>query len=356
MRKLYTMVNDTLNSINFDEIWSGFHRIDFALYNKEKVYLNKHMIPWDNRFLANTVIDYEGNNLAIWNVENVKEIHYKELAANMVHEMFHAYQFSKNETRFPDDIKALSYPNDLGNYELKHNENNLLIEGLNSTGRNKKLELLKQIIASRKIRVEKFGELIRYEFMIETIEGSAEYCAIKALESISEDLYRKRIEDYKRILQLDKRILFDIRRCCYYTGALFLLFLDELGIKFSKEIENEEITIFEEIEKAIDTNDVIISKTNYSIIKLNFEKEQLKKEKSFNNFFQSNLVTNEGNFHICGYDPMNMIKLDNRILCSNFIILKDIKMKNNVFIKGPTVVEFEEGLESVRRYYIVDRL
>ncbi|MEG2290656.1 MAG: hypothetical protein RR891_08085 [Clostridium sp.] len=352
MRELYEKVKDILINVDFNELWSGFTRTDFALYNKNSVYLDKGIIPYDNRFLGNTSINYEGENLAIWFLDSVEDVNLEELSANIVHEMFHSYQKSQNETRFPDDIKALSYPNTLENYQLKYNENILLVEALNSIDRNKKIDLLKQIIAARKLRLEKFGELIKYEFVIETLEGCAEYCGTNALKVISSDLYRKHIEDYKKKIVSDKKMLFDIRRCSYFTGTLFLMLLDEIGIEFSKEISNQKLTIFEQVSEFIDIRDISINQPNYDVIKVYFEEEQLRKQMLIDDFYSKNPIVHEGEFTICGYDPMNMFKVDDKIFCSHFIMLKDVKTQETSFIPGPTMLIIEKDSEIIKRYYI----
>ena len=124
----------------------------------------------------------------------------RELASNIIHEMFHSYQLSNGEKRFPNDLKGLDYPIDLKNFEIKYRENMLLIQALDSNNRDLKNNLLKEIISLRMSRLQRYGDIIKYEFAVETVEGSAEYCGTKALKFISEELYEKRIEEYKNIL------------------------------------------------------------------------------------------------------------------------------------------------------------
>ena len=353
MRKLYEKVNNTLNTIDYNVLWKGFTKTDFALYNKNNVFLKDSVIPYDNRFLGNTTINYEGKNLAIWFIENIEDVEYKEISANIVHEMFHSFQISQNESRFPDDIKSLSYPSDLENYQLKYNENIMLINALNSKEKNKQIDILSQIIASRKLRLKKYGSLIKYEFIIETIEGSAEYCGTKALKLMSNNLYENRVERYKEILVSDKKMLFDIRRCCYFTGTLILLLLDEIGIDFPKEINGQELTIFEQISLLIKSNNTI-NQTKSEKINKYFEEETLRKEKLIDDFYSKNPLIYEGEFSICGYDPMNMFKVDNKIFCSNFILLNNIITKENIFISGPVIVILENDCDIIRRYYAIN--
>jgi len=48
-------------------------------------------------------------------------------------------------------------------------------------------------------------------------------------------------------------------------------------------------------------------------------------------------------FVICGYDPMNMIKMNDKILCSHFIMLKSKDDDNTVFFQGPVMLNLEKG-------------
>lgn len=353
VRKLYDMVNNTLDNIDFNKIWYGFNKTKFALYNKKEVYLEKDIISYDDRFVGNTTIEYNGENLAIWFVEDIGEIDYQELSANIVHEMFHSYQLLKNESRFPDDIKGLSYPNILENYQFKYNENIMLVEALESKERNEKLELLLKIITSRKSRLTNFGELIRYEFLVETIEGSAEYCAIKALKSIPNYLYKSRIEKYKEILVSEQKIFFDIRKSCYFTGSLLLILLDEVGIEFCKDISNQKLTIFEQILEIVDTNNIIITCPTRKMINIGFKEELLRKQKLIYDFKNNNPIIYKGDFSICGYDPMNMFKVKNEVFCSHFIILYNMKTKEKIFIPGPTIVVFKDNSQIIEGYYVI---
>jgi len=81
--QLYKLVEFELNKVNFNDLWKGFSKYEFALYNKRKVFLKNGEIPYDNRFLGNTSIDYDGRNLAIWYVEDLDKEDSRELASNI---------------------------------------------------------------------------------------------------------------------------------------------------------------------------------------------------------------------------------------------------------------------------------
>lgn len=148
-----------------------------------------------------------------------------------------------------------------------------------------------------------------------------------------------------------KKILFDIRKSCYFTGTLFLLFLDEIGVDFSRKIENEQLTIFEQVSSSIDTSDVNVKCFDNPEIEKQFKEEKLRKENTINKFLKDKLSLVKGKFNICGYDPMNMFKIDNRIFCSHFIILRNSETEEKIFINGPVLMEIDEETDYVKEYY-----
>ena len=110
MRELFIELDQIIDKVDFGKIWNGFARYDFALYDEESVYLKSAVIPRVNRFLGNTAIEYDGAFIAIWSIEDTSTEDAEVLAADIVHEMFHAYQKEKGESRFPNDLKMLDYP------------------------------------------------------------------------------------------------------------------------------------------------------------------------------------------------------------------------------------------------------
>ena len=75
-------------------------------------------------------------------------------------------------------------------------------------------------------------------------------------------------------------------------------------------------------------------------------------EEDIEQFFSSSRKKIEGNFYICGYDPMNMVKIYNRVLCNHFIMLMDEENEERIFLKGPLVVELvADTITRVSAYY-----
>ena len=110
MRLLYDKVYEHICKVDFESIWEGFHAYHFALYDDKKVYFKDKTIMYEECFLGNTSIKYDNEQIAIWKIDDYSKEDPIELAANMVHEMFHAYQYELGEKRLPNDILALDYP------------------------------------------------------------------------------------------------------------------------------------------------------------------------------------------------------------------------------------------------------
>ena len=66
--------------------------------------------------------------IAIWNFEMDSAGDTDVLAANIVHEMLHCFQWENRETRYPDDLELLMYPQNLENFNAKFFENKYLAE------------------------------------------------------------------------------------------------------------------------------------------------------------------------------------------------------------------------------------
>lgn len=351
MRKLYTQLSNLLNAINFNELWEGFHFYDFALYNDREVYLKDSVIPYDNRFMGNTAINYEGQYIAIWNVENPDLEDIEVLAANLVHEMFHAYQYEMKESRWPQDLRTLDYPSNIENFKFKYAENKILAAAYLEKNIEKKKRLISQFASIRNMREKNIVDIIRCEYLSETAEGMAEYVGIMALKQISINKYNTRMKKYIGYLSTPSELLFDTRRISYFSGAVFLVASIEAGIPFFHEIGNCDIPVFEIISSYLKI-DGTIEIEDYKIIEEMAIQYIDRKRNKFDVFFKENREHVEGKFQIVGYDPMNMIKLDNKIYCNHFILLKDTNTNNQVFLNGPVVVELEpETINKVIAYF-----
>ncbi|WP_033164659.1 hypothetical protein [Clostridium sp. KNHs205] len=420
MRQLYAEVADIIKSIDFSILWKGFHPYPFALYNVETIWLEKEEIPYQSEFCANTCIHFRNELLAIWQIteseerelDKIKLFHNSiaenlelsqrmqirhlavTIAAGVVHEMFHCYQEELGESRYPDDLKLLSYPVGEGNLRVKLNENRLLAAAMRTQDINTRKILLTYFKAYRKFRGELIGDDIYQEYRVETIEGAAEYISLLALKEMGEEgLYKQKLEDYLTVLDECSARLLDIRRISYVTGAVLLLVLSQAGIQLTPGIGKTTDTFWElAAEEGIkNTNTRITVNKNsidYELANIikelynqqkyrvyqqqHIKTEDLKalegscscdvgklieeyKEKSKEQlrlFFQENRKEYIMEGWISGYDPMNMIKLDRFLLCSHFIVITAAESKKQLVLNGPVVVQLKEDKgREIRGYY-----
>lgn len=266
MHKLYNEVQTIINKINFEDIWNGFLKFKFALYDDSKVYFLDSTIPIDNRFLGNTAIDYNGEIVAIWEIHNPLEEDAELLASNLVHEMFHAFQKSKKESRFPNDLIMLNYPETLVNSKTKHIENQLLVKAYLTENTAERKELLKKFMSVRKYRSDLIGDIINQEFLTETIEGMAEYAGCIALKQISTEKYNKRIHEYIDNLMAVDDSFFNHRRMLYFSGTIFCLLMASINIDFWHEIGKTNTSLFRLVSNSVKAEEPRLDNDNSELI------------------------------------------------------------------------------------------
>lgn len=352
MRTLYHLVAETLERVNFPALFPSFHAFPFALYSQNTVYLPEGEIPYDNRFLGNTAIEFEGGFLAIWNVEEPQKENVTALASSLVHEMFHAFQRERGEQRYPYDLIGLDYPRTTEVLTAKAAEYALLREAFHETDVFKKRETLLRFMAWRKHRQGWMGDIVLQEFLTETAEGMAEYVSLKALVELSEPLYRATTERHLKSLSLDAPTALDMRRLAYASGSLFLLALDGAGLSFAHEVGEEKRTVFELVSekvapKAPPAPQSGIAETANEKVRT----YECNIEEKFNQFKTLAVEKTEGKFFICGYDPMNMVKQNGKVLCSHFIMLKNAGGET-LFIKGPVLLHMKSGSHNEVTAYV----
>ena len=307
MRQLYEKIERYLRLVQYEDICPGFRRCSFALYNRDHVCLRDRIIPWDKRFIGNTSIYFEGDFIAIFQVESPREADAEILAADLVHEMFHAHQQRSGENRYPDDLKLLAYPENMDNYRLKYAENQLLAAAYEETG-GRKAGLLAAFRAIRESRRKILGDDLEQELLAEHIEGEAEYAGCRALQSISFGKFKERMERYLSALRTVNQAFFDMRRQAYITGAVYHFVCADCG---EEPMQSE------------------------------FWKYQRTRKKQIEAFLEQKPVGKKGDYLICGYDPMNMIRSGALVLCTHFVILKSGEKTR--FLDGPVLLKLKEG-------------
>jgi len=337
LQRIYVDVCEILNVLNFNSIYSGFHKFKFALYNSEIICFDGKIIPYQEDFRGNTAKLYAGEYIAIWNMELDPVDDVEILAYSLVHEMFHCYQHKMGESRFPSDLTLLNRPDDNEYYQKKYNENLQLIEAYV----NHDMEHLRKFAMIRNQRFAAFPEFLRQEYKTETIEGMAEYVALKALKLINLKKYHVIIESYLANLRTEKELLFDIRRMCYYSGSIYFLCLENLNHSVRNDFRLE-TTAYEQ--NVLDINNAFVDMVFSPCISIGYANYIRNRELKIAEYIRKSKYV-KCNASICGYDPMNMFRVANKIYCSYFVSLAEDGVVIN--LTSAAVLELAEGSDQL---------
>ena len=97
LKNWYDRVREQLDRLDFPALWAGFAPCPFALYTHDTAVLNGEVMPRPAEFYGNTSVCRQGEYLAIWDMEADPPADVAGLAASLVHEMFHSFQFRCGE-------------------------------------------------------------------------------------------------------------------------------------------------------------------------------------------------------------------------------------------------------------------
>lgn len=337
-QKLVQHIHATLETLDYESFWPGFHSYPFALYDKDWVYLLDRTLPWDDRFRGNTSIEFEGGYLAIWNITHdpINEDPIKLYP--LVHEMFHCFQREHQEQRFPNDLELLLAPEDPHFYALRKLETDLLKRAF-SDDVSKRDAYFQQFAATRLRQFEAYPDFVKQICYAETHEGTAEYVGLKALKQLSPDAYEKQIQIYLEKLS-QPELLFEIRRLTYFTGALTLIMAERLGMSWDHSIYNQSQSNFELLFKDLKASSEVLEIPD-DITETMQKRQSELRAKIENAEKDAQISTLNAETIICGYDPMNMHRLGDKIYCSHFVFLKS----GDDFLKldGETVLNMVPG-------------
>ena len=248
LKQLYEAVKIRVDNVRCEELWQGFRPLKFALYDDTDCFFDGRYIEKTDCFLGNTAIEYDGEFIAIWYVSGEPDPDI--LSSKMIHEMFHGFQSSNNDPRFPQELSALyqyRYSNE--NLSVKWKENQLIAD----LAQEFNAEKLAQLLKCRKYRHEHFRYEFIYESKIEQIEGAANYVELQALKQISETAYLRKLEQMKQSITEPANLL-PVRIVSYDAGALLLHVLKENHIPFDQGFSD--ITFSENLILSIDETDV----------------------------------------------------------------------------------------------------
>lgn len=309
---LYKSINKIISTVDFNALYPGFEPFDFALYDEEYVIIKNKVIPYDNRFVGNTAIYYDKDYIAIWQVDSIY-VHYNILASKIIHEMFHAWQYTLKEKRFPDEFMGLSYAYEKYNINLKFDETQALLRAYENEDYIE-IEKFKYLRESR--RKDYHNELV-YEEGIETVEGMAKFIELKVLKLLDIEAYTEAYQKIKDTLT-NIRSYLPIRSVSYDIGSLMLLVKEKLNLDMSYKIVLETKPIYELIFSDVPTKRFEYTES-YEDFRFLEEYYQAISERI------SIILTNNPKIHRCdrvvGFDPMNSFRVGKYVHYRHFVMI-----------------------------------
>ncbi|MGE7879055.1 hypothetical protein [Peribacillus muralis] len=358
-------IAEDLVQAKLENYWSGFELVAYALYDKRKVYLfnhpkfsnnpqcTYHILSWDIQFTGDTMILYEEYPTAIVNLDSYKD--YEDIYSVLIHELFHGYQYIKDEKRFPDEMMGITYPLSQENVELRNQERANLYLAFLEHNIIKKKHYLHTFIALREKRTAKFEEYLTYEKLIETIEGPAWYVEFRAYSEKTSKDCDSVLTKYAQQLINKYESTSSIRRSCYSSGLFLCLLLNELSPGWMESFFDRKETLYELLiqqegdymENSI--ADVKISSETVEVVHLAIEKKW-KAVEEFNKQEGIHLYI-EGEITAVSFDPMNIIPLEDRLLHKSFI---KVRMNNEDFlIQQPVIAHIDDGIHNINKLHLI---
>ncbi len=344
MKNVYKSINDRLDDINFTRIVDGFNRCSFAIFNDDKAILDGEIMDKPSQFVANSVAKYNDSLVATFYHEFLpKEL--EKATSLIVHEMYHAFQFSKMDYRMllmnHSEKEGVFYEYTVEAITLKYNEVMCLINAYLSGSE----EDYGLFLSVRNLRQLKYPKELMYEKATEFIEGFATYVELMALEQLDENLFIKEVTEAIDSLR-NIEFYFSIRELSYKVGAMMLLTLDKLKIDFDNVIQG---------------NSFISDSYKYGYIEPKIERiveiEEFVKNKSMESKTSIDLFFNKAYYKIefdevIVYNPMGLIRYEDKLLVKFLVIMKvDGKERT---LNGNFCLVFDDNNECIELYKLKD--
>lgn len=137
----------------------------------------------------------------------------------------------------------------------------------------------------------------------------------------------------------------------YYSGALFGILLSELGLPFYHSVGSTEAPLFVIASEGIPAEKPLINFGEASMSEV-INQYASDKKRRFDEFLSLPYEEVTVDAFICGYDPMNMIKMNDMILCSHFIMLQSYDSDESESIHGPVMIHLKSVTTNEVQSYI----
>lgn len=339
-----------INSIHYNQLWDGFSKTQYALYNEENFYLNDNcgisldveqegsffIGKTDERFNGNTVTSIDDHYIAIFDEKSIPDdIDNKRLASLFVHEMFHCFQDTYGEKRFPNELLNINYPITIENIKLRVLERQYLLYAITDGDASKRNDYLNLFFSARRKREQLIGNHLEYEKAIESVEGTAVFVEYEALKQLTGDDGLSLTEYIEGYIEINESSL-EIRRSTYHQGLLLCLAADMIIPNWKSDFANSDLFLSDFIYSSLEINLVEIDDKLVNLKEIegcvsswNKQRdlvfEEFEKSQSFNMIEQG--------FKITAFDPMNIVVRKQEIIHKNFLKVKVGDCEQ--VIKGP---------------------
>lgn len=353
MTTITSKIQQYVSRARLHNFWPNFKPVAYAIYNEQEVTLFNHpscngdnyiTLTKTDEFNACTLILFDQYPTAI--VDEQLFSTFEDMYAVLIHELFHGYQYSYGETRFPDELIGLNYSLCENNISLRIEEQKALYKALQSD----QLAALYDFIAFRKTRITLFPQETSYEAAIETIEGPAYYIENKAFQDIAADKYEQYIEKSLYVLTDAFESHLHIRKSCYSTGLAMCLLLDRYATDWHQQFTQSEYSLFEFFESFFPNKQPNMSIPNYNqLSKQIIQKIGNLKQSDFDQFDQSigyKLVIT-GTLTAVAFDPMNITIRNSEAIHFNFI--KILTGSTSYSISQPVKTTFVDNFKQITR-------
>lgn len=339
-----------------NKYWVGNQLVPFALYDNHKIYLanhsspptdfhkveNIHVGPWRKDFFANTVINFEGEEMGILSLDHfTPSSSYESIYSLIIHEMFHAYQtktgFINKVTSKYNEFMFMEYPFTKENIALRVIERQELLKAVFSHDKKQKEKHIGKYIGAREKRAGLIGESIHYELGLESMEGTATYVEYQACldkTSLPEQFilskFGKNLAGYPDSFN-------SFRHSCYSAGLFICLILDQYNLDWQEEFMNSGKLLYELFLEKISVPRQDIEIKDLTAAEYLADTEKTRRQDSIDNFLNSKgykIVLN-GTIRLASFNPMQVLPNKNQILHQTLLGVNN--GSNAVFIKGQSL-------------------
>lgn len=338
-----------------------FKLVAYAIYDSESVCLFNHpaypeatsiCLPWSEAFIGNTFILFQGHPTAIVQKDSCPDE--ASLFAVLIHELFHGHQYLMGESRFPDEIKGVTYPLLADNAAWRNLERRHLYHAVMEIDQMSREEHLRQFILQRETRTANMEDFIGYELLTETVEGPALCVELKAFADQSGMTLEEATFQYGEALLDQEKSVRHLRRSCYSSGLFICLLLDRLYPDWKTEFQETDRSLYSFFLQFVDVKGsnldaVLITDETVSIL----ERVQKERAAAFAAVEQEApvVVTINGAIRVTGIDPMNITGGEQMVLYRNF--LRVVIKEQEYLIQHPVIAKYTNHLFDCHQLKII---